>query len=155
MNPFRFGQVVSGEYFTDRVDEIESLSAELKGGQHTVLISPRRFGKSSLVNRVMESLGRKWFRVDMELIADEMDLAAFYVRKALSLSRFERMKHYFQSLRIQPSIQFQPTTNDMTVSFSAASADTARRMVWPPKLARWKPHKPNPIKAMTKNRYGP
>ena len=118
MNPFRFGNVVTGEYFTNRKKEIKEIVSEIKAGQHIVLMSPRRYGKTSLVNEAMKVSGVKWIRINMELIADEVDLANYYVRNALSLSKFEKIKHYLKSLKIQPYIQFQPTTNEISVSFS-------------------------------------
>ncbi len=119
MNPFRFGNVVTGEYFTDRKNEIREIISEIKAGQHIVLMSPRRYGKSSLVNEAMKASGIKGFRINMELIADEVDLANYYVRNALSLSKFEKIKHHLKNLKIQPYIQIQPTTNEISVSFSA------------------------------------
>ena len=54
-NPFVFGKAVDGNYFTDRREEAERLSANLTHGINTVLISPRRWGKTSLVKRVIDS----------------------------------------------------------------------------------------------------
>lgn len=119
MNPFKFGNVVTGEYFTNRENEIKEILSEVKAGQHIVLMSPRRYGKTSLVNEAMKASGVKWFRLNMELIADEVDLANYYVRDALSLSKFKKIKHYLKNLKIQPYIQIQPTTNEISVSFSA------------------------------------
>jgi len=119
MNPFRFGNVVTGQYFTNREKEIKELTSEIKAGQHIVLMSPRRYGKSSLVNEVMKSSRVKWFRINMELISDELDLANYYVKNALSLNKFEKIKHYLRNLKIQPYIQIQPETNEISVSFSA------------------------------------
>ena len=48
-NPFRFGSVVSGEDFADRRRELTELGRELAGGQHVFLLSPRRYGKTSLI----------------------------------------------------------------------------------------------------------
>jgi len=48
-NPFRFGSVVSGEDFADRRRELAELGRELAGGQHVFLLSPRRYGKTSLI----------------------------------------------------------------------------------------------------------
>lgn len=119
MNPFRFGNVVTGEYFTNREREIKEILSEIKAGQHIVLMSPRRYGKTSLVNEAMKASGVKWFRINMELIADAVDLANYYVKDALSLSKFEKIKHYLKNLKIQPYIQIQPATNEISVSFSA------------------------------------
>ena len=118
MNPFRFGSVVSGEYFTDRKKEIKEIVSEIKAGQHIVVMSPRRYGKTSLVHEAMKASRAKGFRINMELIADEVDLANYYVRGALSLSKFEKIKYYLRTLKVQPYIQIQPGTNEISVSFN-------------------------------------
>jgi len=119
MNPFKFGNVVTGEYFTNREKEIKEIISEIKAGQHIVLMSPRRYGKTSLVNEAMKASQMKWLRINMELIADEVDLANYYVRDALSLSKFEKIKYYLKNLKIQPYIQIQPESNEVSVSFNA------------------------------------
>ena len=53
MNPFKFGTIVEGDFFTDRVEETAVLLQKLDSENHIVLISPRRFGKSSLVQKVL------------------------------------------------------------------------------------------------------
>lgn len=118
MNPFRFGTVVSGDYFTNRLKEIKQISEHIKSGQHIILISPRRFGKTSLINEVINNLNMPFIKIDMELIIDELDLANYYVKKTLSLSPFEKLKYYLKNLTIQPSIQFKPENNDVSISFS-------------------------------------
>jgi len=82
-------------------------------------MSPRRYGKTSLVNEAMIASKMRWLRINMELIADEVDLANYYVRNALSLSKFEMIKSYLKNLKIQPSIQIQPETGEFSVSFAA------------------------------------
>ena len=49
-NPFRFGQVVSGELFCNRKSEIKQITQNLAGGQSIVLYSRRRYGKTSLIS---------------------------------------------------------------------------------------------------------
>lgn len=50
--PFIFGIAVSGDNFTDRKKETERLLLNFQHGVNTVLISPRRWGKTSLVQKV-------------------------------------------------------------------------------------------------------
>ncbi len=50
--PFVFGVRVEGDTFTDRKEETERLRANFVYGINTILISPRRMGKTSLVNKV-------------------------------------------------------------------------------------------------------
>lgn len=58
-NPFRYGEVVGGEYFADREDEVDGLVRDLSRGQNVILFSPRRYGKTSLIFKVMEILQGK------------------------------------------------------------------------------------------------
>src|SRR5262245_6369432 len=55
-NPFVYGEVVTAPAFADREDERARLSRDLSEGQKVFLISPRRYGKSSLIRGVMRSL---------------------------------------------------------------------------------------------------
>jgi len=50
--PFIFGIATSGDNFTDRKKETERLLLNFQHGINTVLISPRRWGKTSLVQKV-------------------------------------------------------------------------------------------------------
>ena len=55
-NPFKCGTVVTGRDFVDRRRELEELSRELADGQHLFLLSPRRYGKTSLIFTLLDSL---------------------------------------------------------------------------------------------------
>ena len=56
-NPFVYGEVVPAAAFVDREDELKRLSADLLAGQKVFLISPRRYGKSSLISRALAKAG--------------------------------------------------------------------------------------------------
>ena len=53
---FVFGTAAEGENFTDRVKETKRLTANFTHGINTILISPRRWGKTSLVKHVINTL---------------------------------------------------------------------------------------------------
>jgi len=57
--PFRYGQVVKGANFTNRKKEISLLSNNFINLVSTTIISPRRWGKSSLVRKAAEVAIRK------------------------------------------------------------------------------------------------
>ncbi|GHV87770.1 ATPase [Spirochaetia bacterium] len=59
MNPFKYGTVVHGGDFFDRKEECSRIVETLSGGNNIVLYAPRRFGKTSLVFKVMEQLEKK------------------------------------------------------------------------------------------------
>ena len=55
MNPFSYGKEVTGYQFYDRKDACEDLYHTLKDGSaNVVLYAPRRYGKTSLVLRVLQ-----------------------------------------------------------------------------------------------------
>jgi hypothetical protein len=58
-NPFRFGDVATGEHFTDRKAEIAELVRDLRSGQSVLVISPRRYGKTSLITAVLERVHKQ------------------------------------------------------------------------------------------------
>ena len=77
-NPFVYGKSVEGRYITDREEETKRLEANLTHGINTVLISPRRWGKTSLVRKVIANNKRddiRYVLLDMFYCKSE---AAFY-----------------------------------------------------------------------------
>lgn len=61
MNPFKYGTIVSGSFFYNRKVELERIKATLSGGNNLVLYAPRRYGKSSLVNKALTELEKEGF----------------------------------------------------------------------------------------------
>jgi hypothetical protein len=57
-NPFIYGEIVPDEAFADREVELDRLVADLSSAQKVFLISPRRYGKSSLIHRALQTLTR-------------------------------------------------------------------------------------------------
>ena len=58
-NPFVYGEVVPVAAFADRVVELDRLGTDLAAGQKVFLISPRRFGKSSLIRHALAAMARR------------------------------------------------------------------------------------------------
>lgn len=58
-NPFVFGEIIGNAKFVDRTDELDQLVRDLADGQKVFLLSPRRFGKSSLVSVAMLKLQKR------------------------------------------------------------------------------------------------
>lgn len=54
--PFAYGISVSGDNFTDRKTETRNLVMNFTHGVNTILTSPRRMGKTSLVHRAIEQI---------------------------------------------------------------------------------------------------
>ena len=54
--PFMYGVATDAAHFTDRETETKRLQLNFENGVNTIIISPRRWGKTSLVNRVAEKM---------------------------------------------------------------------------------------------------
>jgi hypothetical protein len=80
-SPFQFGRVVVGDTFTDRSAEIKRLKSNIENNVHTMLISPRRWGKSSLVKQTTVHLAKKKIKfcfIDLFKIRNEEDFYSSY-----------------------------------------------------------------------------
>src|ERR1043166_5637484 len=58
-NPFVYGEVVPAAAFVNRVAELDRLLGDLAAGQKVFLISPRRYGKSSLIRHALAAMARR------------------------------------------------------------------------------------------------
>ena len=54
--PFMYGTSADAGHFTDRENETKRLHLNLEHGINTIIISPRRWGKTSLVNHVVNEM---------------------------------------------------------------------------------------------------
>jgi uncharacterized protein len=55
-NPFKYGESVSGEHFTNRRKEIADIKSAIRSAQNIFIYSFRRLGKTSLIKTVLQSL---------------------------------------------------------------------------------------------------
>ena len=56
--PFVYGKIVADSNFTDREEETRKLVSNFLSQTNTAIISPRRWGKSSLVNKAIETVSK-------------------------------------------------------------------------------------------------
>lgn len=85
--PFIVGRPVTGEYFINRQKELKRAKDMLVGGQGIALISPRKFGKTSLLERLLEELKKGGFlvgKVNCQTTADIEELAREITQTALA-----------------------------------------------------------------------
>ena len=117
-NPFRFGQIVSGELFCNRKSEISQITHNLAGGQSIVLYSPRRYGKTSLLYAASNGLRSNKILVgyvdffacnstEKILLAMSQASAKAIVDEMRSFEKFiKSAAHFFNRIRF--SIRFDP-----------------------------------------------
>lgn len=113
-NPFKFGKEVSGYQFYDRTADAESLNRKLVDGTaNVVLFAPRRYGKTSLVMKVLERLsivdGIKGLCFDMTRVPTVERFCEEYANAVYGLAggRRELMHRLGEYLaHLHPSISF-------------------------------------------------
>lgn len=125
-SPFIYGKIAENESFTDRVVESAQLQQNFQNLINTIIISPRRWGKTSLVNKVLKhfSDNEDFYVVHIDLF-DCRNEEQFYTifSKAVikaSNSRFDdfvaSVKKYLGSFA--PKISLSDSIQPYDISFS-------------------------------------
>ena len=119
---FVYGMAVSGNNFTDRVKETKRIISNFENGINTILISPRRMGKTSLINKVCSSIhkpGIVTVRMDVYNCRSEYDFYNTFCSEILrqTSSKIEQALEAIKEFlgRIAPKISISP---DMTSEYS-------------------------------------
>ena len=123
-NPFKFGTIVEGEYFTDRTEELESIKQLLNSDNHLILISPRRFGKSSLVKKAVTQVARPCISLNLQMVVSVEGLAAMILKEVFKLHPWEKLKHLLSSFRVVPTISTTPSGEAIDITFQATTDAT-------------------------------
>lgn len=122
---FLFGTAVSGYNFIGREAEIKRLMANFVEGINTILISPRRIGKTSLVKRVKQLLEshEDVIVVYLDMFACKTEYEFYNALSAAVLkqtaSHAEKWMEYAKDfiVRLTPKISFSPEANsDFSIS---------------------------------------
>lgn len=126
-NPFVYGEIVTAAAFADRDDERERLAQDLAEGQKVFLISPRRYGKSSLIRDVMRTLAKQDILTVEVTVAASSSYIGFLESYARALVAADtptsRLRRWASELLqgVQPEVRFD----------SHPSADTAFSLAFP------------------------
>jgi hypothetical protein len=136
-NPFVYGEVVPREAFADRAVELDRLIEDLGAGQKVFLISPRRYGKSSLVRQALAALGRRGALTAEITVSSYSSYLAFlegYARALAGLeSKWERARSWLGDVitSTRPELRYDPKETGLgrfSVAFPAVhtARDVAR-----------------------------
>ncbi len=127
--PFTYGKIVSTKAFTNREEEIKKLIKNLKSGINTIIISPRRRGKSSLVKKTLIELESekklKLISLDLFSISSNEEFLHKFASEVIkaSASKLEDWmnisKEFFKTLI--PKFQFSADADtEFSISFDYA-----------------------------------
>lgn len=146
-SPFQYGTIVDKECFVNRVEERKQLKELLGSGINVMLISPRRWGKSSLVKVAMEELmnENKQIRVcfiDAFSVKTEAEFYRAFAREVISCTsttlekRLEDIKSFLQG--ISPSITLKSDATDsltFDLKFDLKERDVMEILELPERIA--------------------
>jgi hypothetical protein len=91
-NPFVYGEVVPAAAFADRLLELDRLVADLTAGQKVFLISPRRYGKSSLIRHALSAMTRRGALTAEVTVSSFSSYVAFLEGYARALAAAEKRR---------------------------------------------------------------
>jgi hypothetical protein len=130
-SPFIFGKRAVGNSFTDREKETERLLSNFRNRVNTVVISPRRWGKSSLVRKAGDLVNSNSIKVIYIDAFSLRDANEFYTVLATEVIKgtsntienwIEHGKRFFS--RLSPRFSFGPDPiNSFELSFEFEAVD--------------------------------
>ena len=132
-NPFHYGSPVAGDSFADRAIELDSLVRRMLDGQNVIVLSPRRYGKTSLLQRAIDQVRRRGGRsgyASLIKASNRREIAEVLLEAVLSgpagwlTRRRSELAQLLSGLRVQPSITVHPG-GAMQVTFSPTPAEVS------------------------------
>ena len=116
-NPFKFGTLVSNEYFTDRIEEYQKLLQIMNSANHLIMIAPRRYGKTSLIYKVVAATDRPVIWLDLQLLTGVTDFASQLLKQVFKKYPFEKIKFMVKNFRFVPNLTISPESNNVEIAF--------------------------------------
>lgn len=117
---------MAGTAFTDREKDTQRLVANFRNGANTILISPRRWGKSSLVQKAGEAIHGRKVKVaylDLFSVRSEQEFYTAYARAVVAATStkwedwLKTLKEFFKQITPKVTIGTDPTS-DFSIGFS-------------------------------------
>jgi AAA+ ATPase superfamily predicted ATPase len=127
-----YGEIVPVSAFVDREEELERLIRDLRAGQKIFLISPRRYGKSSLVRQALRAAARGGTLTVEVQVSSYSSYVAFlegYARALVSVeARLDQARSWLRDMlsAVRPEVRVEPAASgkgQLALSFPAARSD--------------------------------
>ncbi len=121
-NPFIFGEIVDDENFVNRTAELRQLVRDLADGQKVFLLSPRRFGKSSLVAMALLKLKKRHIHTVSLTVSSYSSYAQFLEKFAEKVIRaagpWDRVKDWVTRFgrQVKPDVSYNMATGEVSLS---------------------------------------
>lgn len=126
--PFTFGKIAYDSNFTNRENESSRLTTNFTSGINTILISPRRWGKSSLVVKSAKLAKKqdkqlRFVFIDLFNVRSEDEFYTLLAKNVLQQSN-TKVEEIIEKAgkflgRLVPNLSFSPeTNNEFSISFN-------------------------------------
>src|SRR5580704_12419398 len=121
-NPFVFGEIIDDANFVNRTDEFSQLVRDLADGQKVFLLSPRRFGKSSLVALALLKLKKRHIHTVNLTVSSYSSYAQFLEKFAEKVLRaagpWDRVKDWVTRFgrQVKPDVSINMATGEISLS---------------------------------------
>jgi len=131
-NPFVYGEIVPPDAFVDREVELDRLVHDLDECQKVFLISPRRYGKSSLIRQALTSLTRRGalpVEITVSSYSSYLSFLEGYARALATVeTRWERARNWLMSVisSTRPEVRYEPEESGpgrLTVAFPLVQSE--------------------------------
>lgn len=131
--PFKYGKVINNNFFINRNDELAYLKTITLSKINSTLISPRRWGKSSLIHKLARDVEKENKKVvfcfiDLFNSRTETEFYEYFATQIIKASyskweeRIEKTKQFFQHLIPQFSFGADPSSQ-FSISFDWDSVE--------------------------------
>ncbi|MDF1655686.1 MAG: ATP-binding protein [Coxiellaceae bacterium] len=119
-----------GKAFCNRETETQKLVGNIQSGKHTVLVAPRRYGKSSLCEKALDICQLPTSVVDFHLAVSEKNIERFILKGVVdligkSISQVDKMTALIKKTVKNLKPRFEITTGPLSLSFDVSDESTA------------------------------
>ena len=123
----------TGQAFCNRAPETKKLSNNLNRSVHTYIVAPRRYGKSSLSEKVLTEIDLPWTEIDFHMAVSEKDIEHLIIKGVAdligkSIGRLDKFTHIIKTtlkhLKPKLDISAGPATLELEISGESTPAES-------------------------------
>lgn len=130
-NPFHYGSPAAGVAFADREEELADIVDRMLNGQNVILLSPRRYGKTSLlleaIDQVKKRRGRSGY-ASLLRCSNQREVAEALLNAVLNgplswlSSQSHKLAQVLGRVRLRPTMELDPS-GSVRASLAPSSAN--------------------------------
>ncbi|MCM1076079.1 MAG: ATPase [Bacteroides sp.] len=128
-NPFVIGRYAGAKYFCDREEQLHFLEKSIRNGRDVAIISPRRMGKSGLIEHLFaqEDVAKEYMTVFVDVyatssVAELVAMLGQAVFQAVTREKDSPWQRFIEGLKsLRPTVTFDAHTGVPSLSMTAVN----------------------------------